>query len=176
MATTSPFAFSALTSRSFCSGTTRQKMLTCAQPLLQLPRRRARPAPAGDHAAGARQADLAGDVERRLRMIAGDHDHADSRLPGFAYGARNGGTHRIQQAHQAQEFESKSCWIAGSCGSRKSALATPSTRSPSAAKRSTCAEHRVGRVRIQDGTDPRSLRARPWPRPRTAARSGDRQT
>src|SRR5689334_17967595 len=98
IATTSPFAFNASTSRSFCSGTTRQSrlqltLIECVQ------------LGAGHRAASARQPDFPCDVQRSRGVIACDHDYADARLPGFGDRFQHAGTNRIKQTDQSQEFE-----------------------------------------------------------------------
>ncbi len=80
-ATISPFFCNAWTISIFCSAATRAKMISLrVERQLQLRRRDgAQLVAADDHGlVGLHQPDLAGNRQRRVRMVAGDHDDADA--------------------------------------------------------------------------------------------------
>ena len=134
IATTSPRAFSARTMRSFCSGTTRAKMLTS-------PMRSASCVVAhlGELGAGDELRRLASGRSRARcdvavpGIVAGDHDDADAGRVRLGDRLRHALADRVLQADQADELEVEVVLLARADRSvtRKVARATPRTRRPS---------------------------------------------
>ena len=143
MATTSPFALSASTSRSFCSGTTRAKTLTSADAPLQLVvAHGARASAPGDARRRPSQADLRARCSRGRRVVAGDHHDADAAPAAFLDGRRHARPHRIGEADQPDEAKANSRWSSGQRRRvRTAARATPARAGRRAAIPSTCRHH-----------------------------------
>ena len=179
IATTSPLAFSARTRRSFCSGTTRQKIFDVPQPLLQLllvERSSSAPVITRRRSASPIWRAMFSAV---CRMVAGDHDHSDSRPRWLSLmAAGHSGTHGIVQRRSSRGSRNRNrAGLPAARSGESRPCAIPSTRSPARGEAVDLRAHRIGSAASrQDGTDPRWLRAHPWRRPRTAARSGERQT
>ena len=127
IATTSPFAFSASTSRSFCSGTTRAKTFDLAQRARAARRRRARPA----RRRSARRPALRSPIcarDARARCAGWSPVIMTTRMPavGTRDRRRDRRAHRVGEADQAEELERRS--RAGSPATRGSRKARPRDR------------------------------------------------
>ena len=141
-ATKCPDACAAATRSSFCSGVTRAKTLACAIACGSTRGARTRQLGAGQHlAGGGGDAEFARDRQRRQRVVAGDHHHANPRLATAAHGARRAFAQRIDQADQRAQRQLPWCRRqvrgSGTPGSQPSASA--STRSPRRAMAATVA-------------------------------------
>ena len=105
MATTSSFAFSALTMRSFCSGTTRAKTCDVGHAPRQLVVGHPLELGPGERVLAVREPGLPGDALGGRRIVAGDHH--DANAGGLTLRDRGGhrGPQRILEPEQADELE-----------------------------------------------------------------------
>ena len=147
-------------------GTTRAKMDTSrarAAERLVVERVELRP---GDHLAVAGRPAARATAPRRLRVVAGDHHHADARRAALGDGGGDLGAHAGRRGRRGRRARTRSRAAArAGAPAAKRARATPSTRRPVGAPWSRasreqgapCGPRRGGRGR-------RWPRARPWRR------------
>src|SRR6516165_9268614 len=105
MATTSPLAFSALTIRNFCSGIVRAKIVAERTRSLRAASLMLSSSAPVTISPDSRLACAA--IARGLRIIAGDHDHADAGGAALLNCRRHGRAQRIRKADEAEERERK---------------------------------------------------------------------
>jgi hypothetical protein len=105
IATTWPRACSAWTTRSFCRGSMRAKMLTPSAAVSQRCVVEARDVGAADHPSLGRDSGGAGDGARRGRVVAGDHHDLDPGIAAFADAAARALADLVAEAEQAEEGE-----------------------------------------------------------------------